>query len=152
MINLGPYSGSNCPNVHFRPVLLDRVLEAAALILFLVLCGSIYWFYTHRGGTLPHEVWMVWGIAALCSIVLGGCAYLPVRFVRFPVRVTDRNVAVQYLLAVRLVRVVNVILNLTFLSQVYMEYYRWAEPFFGATFVLLIVALIGYYVLAFRYK
>lgn len=101
---------------------------------------------------MPHDVWMVWGVAALCSVVLGGCAYLPVRFVRFPVRVTKRNVAVQYLLAVRLVRVLNVILNLTFLSQVYMGYYRWAEPFFGATFVLMIVALIGYYVLAFRYK
>lgn len=152
MINLGPYSGSNCPNVCFRPVLLDRLLEAAALILFLVLCGSIYWFYIHRGETLPHDVGVVWGIAALCSVILGGCAYLPVRFVNFPVRVNERNVAVQYLLAVRLVRVLNVIVNLTFLSQVYMKYYRWAEPFFGATFVLMIMALIGYYVLAFRYK
>ena len=152
MINLGPYSGSNCPNVRFRPALVDRLLEAVALALFLFLCGSVYWFYTHSGGTLPHDVWVVWGGAAFCLLLLGGCAYLPVRFVHFPVRVNERNVAVQYLLAVRLVRVVNVILNLTFLAQVYMEYYRWAEPLFGVTFVLLIMALIGYYVLAFRYK
>lgn len=28
MINLGPYSGKNCPNVRFQPTVLDRILEA----------------------------------------------------------------------------------------------------------------------------
>ena len=27
MINLGPYSGKNCPNVRFQPTVIDRILE-----------------------------------------------------------------------------------------------------------------------------
>ena len=30
MINLGPYSGKNCPNVRFQPTVLDRILEGTA--------------------------------------------------------------------------------------------------------------------------
>ena len=29
MINLGPYSGKNCPNVRFQPTVIDRILEEA---------------------------------------------------------------------------------------------------------------------------
>lgn len=36
MINLGPYSGKNCPNVRFQPTVLDRILEGTALLIVLV--------------------------------------------------------------------------------------------------------------------
>lgn len=36
MINLGPYSGKNCPNVRFKPTVLDRILEGTALLIVLV--------------------------------------------------------------------------------------------------------------------
>lgn len=35
-INLGPYSGKNCPNVRFQPTVLDRILEGTALLIVLV--------------------------------------------------------------------------------------------------------------------
>ena len=35
MINLGPYSGKNCPNVRFQPTVLDRILEGTALLVLL---------------------------------------------------------------------------------------------------------------------
>ncbi len=38
MINLGPYSGKNCPNVRFQPTVLDRILEGTALLIVLVTC------------------------------------------------------------------------------------------------------------------
>lgn len=36
MINLGHYSGKNCPNVRFQPTVLDRILEGTALLIVLV--------------------------------------------------------------------------------------------------------------------
>lgn len=36
MINLGPYSGKNCPNVRFHPTVIDRILEGTALLIVLV--------------------------------------------------------------------------------------------------------------------
>ena len=41
MINLGPYSGMNCPNVRFQPTVLDRILEGTALLIVLVTWISI---------------------------------------------------------------------------------------------------------------
>lgn len=41
MINLGPYSGKNCPNVRFQPTVLDRILEGTALLIVLVTWISI---------------------------------------------------------------------------------------------------------------
>ena len=42
MINLGPYSGKNCPDVRFQPTVIDRILEGTALLVVLVTWISIY--------------------------------------------------------------------------------------------------------------
>ncbi len=41
MINLGPYSGKNYPNVRFQPTVLDRIMEGTALLIVLVTWISI---------------------------------------------------------------------------------------------------------------
>ena len=41
MINLGPYSGQEMPNVRFQPTVLDRILEGTALLIVLVTWISI---------------------------------------------------------------------------------------------------------------
>ncbi len=41
MINLGPYSGKNYPNVRFQPTVIDRILEGTALLIVLVTWISI---------------------------------------------------------------------------------------------------------------
>lgn len=152
MINLGPFSGRNCPNVHFRPALLDRFLEGAAILIFLTTCGCIFWLYTRIGEGLLPNVWIMGGASLFTLIVMGACSYVPVRLNNFPVRVNERNIGIQYLLAVRLTRVMNVILNLMFLSGAFLEYYKSAFVFFSASFVLLALAFVGYYILAFKYK
>lgn len=150
MINLGPYSGKHCPNVRFHPSLLDRMLEGAALLLVLASCGCICWFYIHKEGEFPPYLWWV-GVSLLLSfLIIGGASYLPVRFINFPVRVNERNVGVQYLLAVRLTRVVNVILSLMFLGGVLSEFT--GGGFLVLACVLLAIAFGVYYFLAFKYK
>ena len=91
MINLGPYSGKNCPNVRFQPTVIDRILEGTALLIVLVTWISIYWLYTQREGALLPAVWVMGGCSIFCFLLMGGLAYLPVRFINFPIRVTERN-------------------------------------------------------------
>ena len=80
MINLGPYSGKNCPNVRFQPTVIDRILEGTALLIVLVTWISIYWLYTQREGALLPAVWVMGGCSIFCFLLMGGLAYLPVRF------------------------------------------------------------------------
>lgn len=152
MINLGRYSGKKAPNVRFHPVLVDRLLEGAAFLLVLILWGCIYWFYALKEVVFTPNAWIIGGFSLVSFMILGICSYLPVRFVNFPVPVNERNIGIQYLLAIRLTRVMNVILNLMFLSGMLMEYSQLSSVFFGISFLLLILAFIGYYILAYRYR
>lgn len=92
------------------------------------------------------------GCSIFCFLLMGGLTYLPVRFINFPIRVTERNAAVQYLFAIRLTRVMNIILLLVLLGSVWGLYYAFGKLLLLVSFVLLGVAFIGYYILAFKYK
>lgn len=152
MINLGPYSGKNCPAVHYKPTILDRILEIAVVIILLATWGSIYWLYTLKGGWMSPNAWVMGGVAIFTTIIVGLCAYAPVRSINFPVQVSERNIAVQYLLATRLTRGMNVILNLIFLVGVFMEYYGIAKILFSALFIVLALVCVVYFILAYKYK
>lgn len=152
LINLGSYPGRDCPNIHFKPTVIDRILEAVALLMLLVVWVSVYLLYTWKGGILSHNVWIMGGMALFCTVLLGICSYAPVRNINFPVRVNERNIGVQYLLAVRLIRILNVTLNLIFLSSIFGEYYKMARLFFYTGFGVLSLILIVYFVIAHKYK
>lgn len=152
MINLGSYSGKNCPDVRFCPALMDRLLEGIALLLVLATWAVIGWLSIQKEESLLSAVWVEGGCSLFSFLLLGGSAYLPVRFINFPVRVTERNVAVQYLLAVRFVRVLNIVISLVMLALVLVQYDAWGRLLFFVSFVLMGLAIIGYYVLAFKYK
>ena len=152
MINLGFYSGRNCPNVRFQPTVIDRILEGAVLFVILLTWGGIYWLYTQKGLSLSPNVWMMGGISVFCAVLLGVCSYLPIRFINFPVRVNERNAGIQYVLAIRLVRGLNVILSLNFFFTTFMEYSASASLCLNISLVLLVLLFITYYILAFKYK
>ena len=152
MINLGSYSGKHCPDVRFCPTLIDRLLEGVALLLVLATWAVIGWLSVRSGEPLSSAVWVAGGCSLFSFLLLGGSAYLPIRFINFPVRVTEGNVAVQYLLAVRLVRVLNIVLSLVMLALVLVQYDAWGKLLFFVSFVLMGLAIMGYYVLAFKYK
>lgn len=136
MINLGPYSGKNCPNVRFQPTVIDRILEGTALLIVLVTWISIYWLYTQREGALLPAVWVMGGCSIFCFLLMGiGVSSRP--FHQFPIRVTERNAAVQYLFAIRLTRVMNIILLLVLLGSVWGLYYAFGKLLLLVSFVLL---------------
>lgn len=152
MINLGPYSGKNCPDVRFRPTVIDRILEGAALLVVLVTWIGIFWLYAQKGNSLSPDVWMMGGFSVFCFLLLSIAGYLPIRFINFPVRVTERNAGVQYLLAIRLTRVMNVILTLTFLGAAFRDHCAFGRILFFIPLVLMGLAFAGYYILALKYK
>ena len=152
MINLGPYSGKNCPDVRFYPTVIDRMLEVAALLLVLATWAVIGWQYIQKEEPLQSVVWVMGGCSLFSFLLVGGSAYLPIRFINFPVRVTERNVAVQYMFALRFVRMLNIFLSLSLLASVLGLYYACGTLLFFVSFVLLGLAIAGYYVFVFRYK
>lgn len=152
MINFGPYSGKNCPNVRFQPTVLDRILEGMALLVVLVTWIGIYRLYVQKGGSLSPDVWIMGGFSVFCFLLMGIAGYLPIRFFKFPVRVTGRNAAVQYLLAMRFTRVMNIIFALMFLDAAFRECFVLGDILFFVPIALLGLAFAGYYVLAFKYR
>lgn len=152
MINLGFYSGKNAPEVRFRPMVIDRILEAAALLVVLATWVGIYWLYVQAEGRLSSYVWMMGGCSVFCFLLMWVAACLPVRFINFPVRVNERNIGIQYLLAVRLVRVMNIILCLLLLGELLVEFYGFPKSLLVLLLLLLMLVLLVYYVLAFKYK
>ena len=136
----------------FNSTVIDRILEGTAPAYRARYVDYIYWLYTQREGALLPAVWVMGGCSIFCFLLMGGLAYLPVRFINFPIRVTERNAAVQYLFAIRLTRVMNIILLLVLLGSVWGLYYAFGKLLLLVSFVLLGVAFIGYYILAFKYK
>ena len=49
-VNLGPFSAHDCPDVHFRPAVVDWVMEGVALLLVVLGWVGVLWQYTTQGG------------------------------------------------------------------------------------------------------
>lgn len=160
MLNLGPYSTKEFSNIRVYPTLIDRMLEGVAIVLAIAAWVCAIWVYTHIGDKVTANFsLMTAGLGTFCLLLVGISAYLPIRWIRFPVRITERNVAVQYLMATRIARILNVFLTLLFLTLVFnkveVEYgipQGLCNMVTSAVGGLLILALIVYYILAFKYK
>ena len=78
-------------------------------------------------------------------LLLFAVGYCPMRFINFPFRVGPHNIIFQYLLALRLCRVLNIILSTQFLFATLSTYHAWANVGFAVCVVLLLVAFAGLY-------
>ena len=134
--------------------------EGVAVLLAVAAWGCAIWVYTHAEDKIVANFSLfAAGLGTFCLLLVGFSAYLPIRWIRFPVRITERNVAVQYLMAVRIARILNVCLTLLFLtlvfSKVEVEYgipQGLCNIITGAVGGLLILVLMVYYIWAFKYK
>lgn len=160
MLNLGVYSAKKYSNIRVQPTVVDRMLEIVVGVLIIVVWGVALWVYFHIGESVNavHPLKTA-GLGTLGSLVFIGSAYLPIRRIRFPVRITQQNVGIQYLLAVRITRIASIFMILLFLPLVFSA----AEEHLGFSqgFCHFLTAIIGfllallfvvYYVLAFKYK
>ena len=150
LFNLGSYSPHGLPNVRFRPVLLDRLLEVAALLPLLANAIYVLSQYRRLGDAFPDDHYASLISAVAVFLLLFGAGYLPLRFVNFPFRVGPHNVVRQYLLALRLVRVLNIVLELMFLFTTLSVLHPWADAAVKGCVVLTCVVLAGYFWMAWR--
>lgn len=137
------------PKVKYRPGLPDRLMEAA--VVLMVVAVWIFVGVNYERGSEGSSAML---IAALCGWIgipaLMGVAYLPSDFYNLPFRLTPANIAVQYMLAVKLIRVENVIAAGIYLFSVVACLHEWALVAVFAFVGLMVLALIVYFVLAYR--
>lgn len=160
MLNLGPYSAKEFSNIRIRPTIVDRILEGIAALLAVVAWVCAVWVYLHvTDKVTANSSFSYAGLGTFALLVIGISAYLPIRWMHFPVRITKRNVGVQSFLAVRIVRVMNIFIAL--LSPVLI--FKEVEVGYGipqglcniliaVVSGLLVLALIVYYILAVKSK
>ena len=151
-VNLGPFSAHDCPDVHFRPAVVDWVVEGVALLLVVLGWVGVLWLYSTQGGQADGSLWVsaISSLFVFALMVTG--ARLPVRFIRFPVRVNARNVGQQYVCVVRLLRAFNVCICLLFAVGPWTDHHLWARIACLAALVLMALSLAVYYIVALRLK
>lgn len=151
MINLGRYSG-NGRDLRYRRAKVDYILTGIALIPVLVEWG----FIAYRAGAAGMNFGAAGAadgmVALLVFLVLGSSMFLPVRVFNFPFRITEANIARQYVLAIRLCQVLNIVVGCMNLGRLLGKTVPWAVYLYGGGFALMVVAVVCYMLLAFRMR
>ena len=139
------------PDVKFHSGLPERLMEAVALLLVVVNWGYIIYLRLAHGNE-NFTAACVMGITATISfIIVALCAYAPVKLINFPCRVTPTNIVTQYVLAVRFIRVINIIMGITYLATTLVVYHE-ETAFLYTSIGLLILSTIIYNVIAMRQR
>ncbi len=156
MVNLGFYPGKNLPDVRLQATRLDRVLEGAALLLWILGCvTAVYCLVNVPDSELQKKALVSLGVSTLLMGLMAYSSYAPIRQFNFPFRVTERTVVVQYRLATRLCRVFNIVLGLMFLTVSLAGVGHSLDLNKGLTLVAapaMVLAFVGYWGLAYKYK
>lgn len=160
MLNLGPYSAKEFSGIRIHPTVVDRMMEGVAALFAVAAWVCAIWVYLHVENKVTANFSLLSaGLGTFSFLAIGATAYLPIRFVHFPVRITQQNVATQFFLAIRFARVLNIMIVLLFLvlvfNKVEVEYgipQGLCNMLTAGVGCLLAIVLIVYYILAFRYK
>lgn len=151
MINLGRYSG-NGRDLRYRRAKVDYILTGIALIPVLVEWGFIAYRIGAAGMNFGAAGAADGMVALLVFLVLGSSMFLPIRVFNFPFRITEANIARQYVLAIRLCQVLNIVVGCMNLGRLLGKTVPWAVYLYGGGLALVAVAVIAYMVLAFRLR
>lgn len=136
------------PDVKFRPGTPERLMEAAALLIVVatwiyIICMN----HINEGDKFVDA--LVGGIVTTVTFAFVAlCAYAPVKLINFPFRPTPQNIAGQYVLAVRFIRIINITMSLCMMSCTMLVYHTWAEIIMWASIALMIVETTIYIIIA----
>lgn len=148
-INLGPYSvqGQDI-NIKYHPSLIDRVFEAVSALM--VIAGCIY--FVANSGFENKDTLAGFLINLLVCLLIFTCPYAPVEYIRFPVRISRQNIVKQYIMALRLMRIVNIFISLMLVFNALSINYPWANPVIGISVTAMLLSIMVYYIFAIRNK
>lgn len=152
-INLGRYYVDDELSVRFTPSVIDRILEVVAIVIGLVALGFAYYlcYKTEEEFILK---WLFPLVIPLSVFLLYRSGYASPQKISFPVRITKQNLGIQYLLAVRLVRVLNILLTTMMLFvALTLLFDNEKMVFLNVVFIILIIgSLITHYILAYLHR
>ena len=148
-INLGPYSVQDQDiNIKYHPSLIDRVFEVISALM--VIAGCMY--FVINGGFENKDLLTGFLINLLVCMLVFTCPYTPVEYIRFPVRISRQNIVKQYIMALRLMRVVNIFICLLLVFNALSINYPWANPVIGISVTAMLLSIMVYYIFAIRNK
>lgn len=148
-INLGPYSAEGQDvNINYHPSVFDRVLEAVSALM--VIAGCIY--LVANDGFENKDMLIGFLVNLLVCLLMFTSAYAPVQYIRFPVRISGRNIVKQYVMALRLMRIVNIFICLMLVFNALSINFPWANPAIGIAVVAMLLSIMVYYIFAIRNK
>ena len=148
-INLGPYSVHDQDiNIKYHPSLIDRVFEAVSALM--VIAGCIY--FVANSGFENKDTLTGFLINLLVCLLVFTCPYTPVEYIRFPVRISRQNIVKQYIMALRLMRIVNIFICLLLVFNALSINYPWANPVIGISVAAMLLSIMVYYIFAIRNK
>ena len=152
-INLGRYYVDDELSVRFTPSVIDRILEVVAIVIGLVAFGFAYYlcYKTEEDFILK---WLFPLVIPLSVFLLYRSGYASPQKISFPVRITKQNLGIQYLLAVRLVRILNILLTTMMLfAALTLLFDNEKMAFLNVVFIILIIgSLITHYILAYLHR
>ena len=148
-INLGPYSAQDQDiNIKYHPSLIDRVFEAVSALM--VIAGCIY--FVANSGFENKDTLAGFLVNLIVCLLVFTCPYTPVEYIRFPVRISRQNIVKQYIMALRLMRIVNIFICLLLVFNALSINYPWANPVIGISVAAMLLSIMVYYIFAIRNK
>lgn len=148
-INLGPYSAERQDvNINYHPSVIDRVLEAVSALM--VIAGCIY--LVANDGFENKDMLIGFLVNLLVCLLMFTSTYAPVQYIRFPVRISGRNIVKQYVMALRLMRIVNIFICLMLVFNALSINFPWANPAIGISVAAMLLSIMVYYIFAIRNK
>ena len=148
-INLGPYSAEGQDvNINYHPSVFDRVLEAVSALM--VIAGCIY--LVANDGFENKDMLIGFLVNLLVCLLMFTSAYAPVQYIRFPVRISGRNIVKQYVMALRLMRIVNIFICLMLVFNALSINFPWANLAIGISVAAMLLSIMVYYIFAIRNK
>lgn len=148
-INLGPYSAQGQDiNIKYHPSLIDRVFEVISALM--VIAGCVY--FVANDGFENKDMLIGFLMNFLVCLLMFTSAYAPVQYIRFPVKISGRNIVKQYVMALRLMRIVNIFICLMLVFNALSINFHWANPAIGIAVTAMLLSIMAYYIFAIRNK
>ena len=148
-INLGPYSAQDQDiNIKYHPSLIDRVFEVISALM--VIAGCIY--FVVKDGFENNDMLIGFLVNLLVCLLMFTSAYASVQYIRFPVRISRQNIVKQYIMALRLMRIVNIFICLMLVFNALSINFPWANLAIGISVAAMLLSIMVYYIFAIRNK
>ena len=139
---------SSCGKLRYKPVVLDRVMEALAVLTQLSGWTVAAFIYTENGN-IDKDTIIGLIVSLLLFFMFLTSSYAPADKIHFQVRINRHNIARQYTFALMLIRFINIFVGILFSVGILSQMYSWAAIAKSVIMVVMFLGILVYYIVAF---